>query len=93
MFREKPYVVPQKAVGALFARPVMESAVTRLAEFAKSFMEVETGFLDIEAAMGQPASIAVFEDNSWRHLTADVDRDRTANDNQRAPKSGGSVAA
>lgn len=93
MFAEKPYVVPQKAVVALFGRPVMDSAVNRLAAFAKSFMDVETGFMDLQATRGEPASVAAFEGNMWRHLSADVERDRTANDNRRPGKGDGSVAA
>lgn len=83
MFNEKPYVVPQRAVEALFGNPEMDTTVTQLTEFVKNFMDVENGFLDIDAARGDVASVAVFQGNSWCHLTVDVDRDGTANDNGR----------
>lgn len=93
MFNEKPYVVPQRAVNALFGNPEMDSAVSQVADFVKDFVDVETGFLDLDAAKGDVASIAVLEGNSWRHLAAEVDRDGTANDNRRPGKGDGSVAA
>ena len=94
MFDKKPYVVPQRAVNALFGKPEVDTAVNQIAEFVRDFMDVEAGFLDLEAARGELASVVAFEGNSWRHLSADVDRDGTANDNRRpGGKGDGSVAA